>query len=133
VEPTPHALVDYLARYDSVVEVGIGRRTAVAAALAARGVEVTATDVHPRSVPEGVTFRLDDVVDRAASGDPGAAYAADAVYARNLPPELHRPVRDVARAAGADCCFTTLGGDQPAVPVDRVTLDHVTLYVVRER
>jgi uncharacterized UPF0146 family protein len=127
---TQPALVEYLARYDSLVEVGIGRRTDVARALVAAGKTVTATDIHPRSVPAGVGFVVDDIVARTA-GAPGALYAVDAVYALNLPPELHRPARDVAHAAGAECCFTTLGGDQPAVPVERVTLSRETLYVAR--
>ena len=126
-------LAGYLARYDRLVEVGVGRRPGVAAALAARGKEVTATDVYERSVPEGVRFVRDDVVtraDRVAAGDPpGETYDADAVYARNLPPELHRPVSDVARAAGADCLFTTLGDDGPTVPVRRETVGDGTVFV----
>lgn len=126
------SLVDYLDRYDSLVEVGVGRRPEVAGALVAAGKAVTATDVHPRSVPDGVAFVEDDVVARAAgTPTPGSLYAVDAVYARNLPPELHRPARDVAHAGGADFLFTTLGTDQPAVPVERVTLDEGTLYVAR--
>jgi hypothetical protein len=128
--PTRHSLVGYLSRYDRLVEVGIGRRTDVAEALVAAGCAVAATDVHPRSVPDGIRFVADDIVARAA-GDPGRLYAVDAVYACNLPPELHRPTRDVAHAAGADFLFTTLGGDQPVVPVERVTLTHGTLYVAR--
>jgi hypothetical protein len=130
--PTPQSLVGYLRRYDRLVEVGIGRRTDVASALVAAGKTVTATDVEPRSVPDGVRFVVDDVVaraDRDSDAEPGPLYAVDAVYARNLPPELHRPVRDVAHAAGADLLFTTLGADQPAVPVERVTLADGTLYV----
>lgn len=127
---TTTALADYLARYPRVVEVGIGRRTDVAGALVERGIDVTATDVHPRSVPDDVQFVRDDIVARAERGPgPGPLYAVDAVYALNLPPELHRPTRDVAHASGADFVFTTLGGDQPAVPVERVTLDAETLYV----
>ena len=131
------ALAGYLARYDRLVEVGIGRRPDVAAALAARGKAVTATDVYERSVPDGVRFVRDDVVaraDRVAAGEPpGDTYDADAVYARNLPPELHRPVRDVARAAGADFAFTTLGGDGPAVPVRRETVGNETVFVAEKR
>lgn len=131
------ALADYLAGYARLVEVGVGRRPDVAAALAERGRTVTATDVHERSVPEGVRFVRDDVVaraDRVAAGDPpGDTYDADAVYARNLPPELHRPVRDVARAAGADFVFTTLGGDQPAVPVRREAVGDETVFVAEGR
>ncbi|MFB6155325.1 MAG: UPF0146 family protein [Haloferacaceae archaeon] len=128
---TRDALVAHLSRYDSLVEVGVGRRPDVAGALADAGAEVTATDVHDRPVPEGVRFVRDDVVARSERSEPGPVYDVDALYALNLPPELHRPARDVADAAGAAFCFTTLGGDQPAVPVRRVTLPGETLYVAR--
>lgn len=128
-QPTD-ALATYLARYDRLVEVGVGRRTDVASALVDRGADVTATDIYPRQVPDGVRFVRDDIVARSRE-DPGPLYAVDAVYALNLPPELHRPARDVAHAAGADFCFTTLGGDPPTVPVERVTLDGETLFVSR--
>ncbi|ELY83576.1 hypothetical protein C485_17527 [Natrinema altunense JCM 12890] len=120
-------MIDYIDEYDQVVEVGIGRRTDLARALADRGVSVTATDVYDRDVPDGVAFVRDDVVDP----DPSVYAGADAVYARNLPPELHRPALRVARAGDADFLFTTLGGDQPAVPVERVTIEAGTLYVAR--
>ncbi|WP_135820497.1 UPF0146 family protein [Halostella litorea] len=118
------ALADRLARYDRVVEVGVGRRTDVAAALSARGVAVVATDVRERPVPEGVRFVRDDVTDP----DPAVYADAGAVYALNAPPELHRPLRDAAERANADLLFTTLGGDGPAVPVERETLPGETLY-----
>ncbi|MDS0476706.1 UPF0146 family protein [Natrinema sp. 1APR25-10V2] len=121
------SLLEYLAGYERVVEVGIGRRTETARALADRGVSVTATDVHERAVPDGVTFVRDDVVDP----DPTVYAGADAVYARNLPPELHRPALEAARDAGADFLFTTLGGDQPAVPVERKPIAEGTLYLAR--
>jgi hypothetical protein len=118
-----------LERYDRVVEVGVGHRPDVAAALGERGVAVTATDVHERPVPDPVGFVRDDVTDP----DPSVYADADAVYALNCPPELHRPLRAVARRAGADCLFTTLGTDQPAVPATRETLPGETLYRPRER
>ncbi|WP_254766570.1 UPF0146 family protein [Salinilacihabitans rarus] len=114
--------------YDRVVEVGIGRRSEVAAALAARGVHVVATDVHPREVPDGVRFVVDDVVDP----DLDVYAGADALYALNLPPELHRPTRAVARRVGADFLFTTLGGDGPAVPVERESVPGDTLFLARD-
>jgi hypothetical protein len=109
------------------VEVGVGQRPEVAAALADAGKRVTATDVHPREVPAAVDFERDDVVDP----DPAVYRDADAVYALNLPPELHRPTLDVARRHDAAFLFTTLGGDQPAVPVERETLPGETLFVAR--
>jgi uncharacterized UPF0146 family protein len=137
VRATRAELADRLAGYDSVVEVGIGHRPEVAAALADAGADVTATDVFDAPVPEGVRFVRDDVVDRAAGLDgsdpPGDPYRVDAVYALNLPAELQTPVRDVARAAGADCLFTTLGFEEPTVPVDRESVGRETLYVARRR
>lgn len=111
-----------------LVEVGVGRRTAVAAALADRGCAVTATDVVEREVPEGVEFVVDDVTDpdRAVYED------VDAVYALRCPPELQRPLLAVAEAVDAACYFTTLGGDPAVVPVvERRTVASGTLFVVR--
>jgi len=119
------ALVGRLSDYERVVEIGIGRRTAVARALAAAGVAVTATDVRERAVPPGVTFVVDDVTDPDRSVYAGA----DALYARNLPPELQRPALSLARDAGAPLLFTTLGGDPAVVPVSRDPIPGGTLYV----
>ena len=122
---TRAALVGELDGYDRLVEIGIGRRTDVARALAGAGRRVVATDVHPRPVPDGVAFVRDDVTDpdRTIYADAGA------IYALNLPPELHRPARELARRVDADLLFTTLGGDGPAVPVSRRTLPGETLFV----
>jgi len=121
---TRDALVSRLSDYARVVEVGIGRRPGVARHLAATGTSVTATDIQPRDVPPGVTFVVDDVT----APDRGVYANADALYALNCPPELHRPVLELARAVEADCLFTTLGTDQPAVPVTRETLPGETLF-----
>ncbi|MDS0260712.1 UPF0146 family protein [Haloarcula sp. S1CR25-12] len=119
------ALINRLSAVGSVVEVGVGNRPDVAAGLAARGVDVTATDIRERPVPEGVSFVRDDVTDPTLSVYEGA----DIVFARHLPPELQRPVRQVARRVGAACWFTTLGGDPPVVPVEPEQLPGgVTLY-----
>jgi uncharacterized UPF0146 family protein len=129
VEPrTRDALAGRLSAFERLVEVGIGRRTDLARALADAGASVTATDVRPREVPDGVRFVDDDLRDP----DPTVYRDADAVYALNLPPELHRPALDAAERADAAFLFTTLGGDQPAVPVARETLPGETLYVARE-
>jgi uncharacterized UPF0146 family protein len=121
---TRRAIVARLSAFETAVEVGIGRRTDVAAALADRGVAVAATDVRERAVPEGVAFVRDDVThpDRAIYEGAGV------LYALNCPPELHRPAADLARAVDAPFLFTTLGGDPPAVPVARETLPGGTLF-----
>jgi uncharacterized UPF0146 family protein len=118
-------LVDRLARYDRLVEVGVGHRPDVAGALAARGCDVTATDVSERSVPDDVAFARDDVTDP----DPAIYRDADAVYALNCPPELQRPTRDLAHRVGAEFLFTTLGADPALVPTTPTTLaDGRTLF-----
>ncbi|MDG5760744.1 UPF0146 family protein [Natronococcus sp. A-GB1] len=120
-------LEEYLATYDRAVEIGIGRRTDLAATLVEADVSVTATDITRRAVPGAVEFITDDVVDP----DLAVYEGADVIYARNLPPELHRPTLEVAERVGADFLFTTLGGDQPAIPVERRTVREGTLYVAR--
>jgi hypothetical protein len=122
-------LVRRLAAYDRLVEIGIGRRHGVATALVDRGVQVTATDVHPVATPANVPFVRNDVVAASEARDPHPCYRADAYYALNCPPELHRPIRRLARRHDADFLFTTLGGDPPTVPVARETLPGETLFV----
>ncbi|MCU4751879.1 UPF0146 family protein [Halobacteria archaeon AArc-curdl1] len=119
------ALVDALSSVNRLVEIGIGRRTDVAKGLAERGCQVVATDIIPRDVPDAVTFIEDDVLEPTLE-----VYAdADTLYALNLPPELHRPAWELARAVDAEFRFTTLGGDSPMVPVRRVSLPRETLFV----
>ena len=126
-ESTVDEIVAVLSRYDRLVEVGIGTRPAVAEALAAESRTVVATDIHDYPTPEGVAFVRDDVTDPEL-----AVYEdADAVYALNLPPELHRSIREVARKVDVNCYFTTLGGDEPAVEVCPQTVGQDTLYRTR--
>ncbi|ERG89957.1 MAG: uncharacterized protein conserved in archaea [halophilic archaeon J07HX5] len=129
MQSNARALVARLAEvaHTQAVEIGVGRRPAVAAALADRGVTVVATDVHDRSVPETVQFVRDDVTAPRRSVYAGT----DIVYARNLPPELHRPTVALARAHNAVCLFTTLGQDSPVVPVERTQLPAETLFLAR--
>jgi hypothetical protein len=130
------AVIRRLSRYASAVEIGVGRRGVVAAGLADAGVTVTATDVVAADeveVPAAVSFVRDDIVTASERDDPGDVYDADLVYGLNLPPELHRPARDVAEAVDADFLFTTLGGDPPAVPAAPTSLPGGgTLYAARE-
>ncbi len=120
---TRAALVDRLAPYQTLVEIGIGSRTDVAAALATRA-SVTAVDARTRSVPAAVSFVQDDVTDPQLSVYDGA----NALYALNCPPELQRPLRSLATEIGADGLFTTLGADPTLVDVEPETIPGDTLY-----
>lgn len=136
--PTDRLLVRRLSDSDSLLEVGIGDRPGVAAGLVRAGADVRTTDVHPVEVPDGVRFRLEDVT---AVDTVEPFHQVETVYALNCPPELHRPIRELAERVDARFCFTTLGLDQPEIPVDRETLlaepdpnagtVRVTLYVAK--
>jgi uncharacterized UPF0146 family protein len=128
-EATRTALVSRLSDFESVVEVGIGHRPAVAGDLAGAGLEVTATDRCERAVPTNVRFVRDDITDP----DPTVYAGSDALYARNLPPELHRPTWALARDLAVPLFFTTLGTDPSLIPVARETLPGTTLFVARGR
>lgn len=129
------AIAAHLSRYEHLLEIGIGDRPGVAQLLSAdASVEsVTAVDVHDRSVPEGIEFVRDDVVAIARAENPPARYHVDAIYGLNLPAELQRPAATIARTVNADLLFTTLGFESPVFPVDRITLEAGTLFVVRRR
>lgn len=118
-------LEDRLLAHDRVLEVGIGDRPGLATRLARAGVAVVAVDIARCEPPPAVGFIRADV----HSLDPGRVRPIDAVYARRLPPELHRPVAELADALGADCYFTTVGGELPTVPVRTVTGPDETVYV----
>ncbi|WP_336328678.1 UPF0146 family protein [Halovenus sp. HT40] len=122
---TVAAIADRLAAYDRVVEIGIGNRLAVARELAARGVAVTATDIVDQETSPSVQFVRDDVTAPTLS----VYEEADALFAQNLPPELHKPTARLAARVGADFVFTTLGGDPPLVEVSRETVPGETLFV----
>jgi uncharacterized UPF0146 family protein len=125
---TVTAIVDHLRSANCVVEIGIGNRPALARELAACGISVTATDIVDRETPPSVRFVRDDVTAPTLS----VYEDADALFAQNLPPELHRPTALLAATVGADCLFTTLGGDPPLVDVSRKTIPGETLFVVTE-
>ncbi len=120
------SLVDRLSRYDELIEVGVGDRPDVAAALTERGCHVTATDLYDRTVPAPVRFVRDDVTDP----DLEVYAGVDAVYALNCPPELQGPLAGTAAAADAECLFTTLGSDPAIVDATPETLPGETLFGV---
>jgi len=131
---TDPSIVRRLRGAETLLEVGIGDRTGVASGLVDAGADVRATDVYPVSVPEGVRFRVEDVT---TVDEPAAFHRVDIVYALNCPPELHRPIADLAAAVGATFVFTTLGYDVPSIPVEREQLGgdgpRVTLYTATSR
>ena len=126
---TDPLIVRRLRDADRLLEVGIGDRTGVAAGLADAGADVRATDVVEVAVPDGVRFRVEDVT---TVDDPDEFHRVDVVYALNCPPDLHRAIRDLAERVGAEFRFTTLGYDEPAIPVRRESLTEgetrVTVY-----
>ena len=151
VSPSRLALVEELARRDRLLEVGVGDRPGVARALAERGRDIVAVDVAvgertraAASETEGSavagSLRVVEAdvlaLAEAASEETGRDVdeitdGFDAVYACNLPAELQRPTLALAERLNAACLFTTLGFEEPTVPVRRRSLSGTTLYVAR--
>jgi uncharacterized UPF0146 family protein len=159
--PSRRALVAELDRFDRLLEVGCGDRLGVARDLADRGRDVIAVDVAVDDEPGGATdesagenrsaneagtvpdgslrVRRGDVVALADAAAPPSALGIgsedaagfDAVYARRLPAELQRPTVELATRLDAACLFTTLGFEEPVVPVERRSIPGTTLYVAR--
>ena len=122
---SPPSLPTVLAAHDRLVEVGIGNRTDVAAALAESGASVTAVDVVERTVPAGVEFVRDDVTEPNLE-----VYAeSEAIYALRLPPDIQHPVAAIADAVSVPLYFTTLGTDPPVIPSEIRPIESGTLYV----
>lgn len=117
-------IVDRLADYDRLLEVGIGNRTAIAAELADRGVAVIATDVVDRSVPEGVSFRREDVTDPRGS----LQTEVEAIYALRLVPELQRPAARMAESLDVPLYYTTLGGDPAVLASEPLPVESGSLF-----
>lgn len=83
--------------------------------------------------------RRGDVVALADAVDPltelvneADVRSIDAVYGLNLPAELQRPALRLAERLDAVCLFTTLGFEEPVVPVTRRSLPDETLYVAHD-
>jgi uncharacterized UPF0146 family protein len=152
VSRSRQALIEELVRYNRLLEVGIGNRPGVARGLAERGHDVVAIDVSVgertraaasgsdeptgsgslRAV-EGDVLALSERADgEAASANWSTAAEFDAVYACNLPAELQRPTVALAERLDVACLFTTLGFEEPTVPVRRRSLPGTTVYVARE-
>ncbi len=53
------------------------------------------------------------------------------MYACNLPAELQRPTVALADRLDAVCVFTTLGFEEPVVPVRRRSVEGAAWYVAR--
>ncbi|PAU85210.1 hypothetical protein CK500_00660 [Halorubrum salipaludis] len=158
VSSTRRALVEEIAGHDRLVEVGVGDRPGVARALAERGCRVVAVDVEPgdrtraaaqetesEEVAGSLRVRRGDILALAdgkseRDGDPLAdpdddadgRTAVGAVYACHLPAELQSPTVALADRLDAACAFTTLGFEEPVVPVRRRSVDGAVLYVARD-
>lgn len=123
----PDAFPGCLEEADHLVELGIGARSDLAATLVRRGIAVTAVDIEDQPVPEGVQFVRDDLTDPTLS-----VYAnADVLYAQRLPPDLHVVARELARQVDSDLVFTTLGFEEPAIPVERMSTPSETWFRAR--
>lgn len=110
------AAVELFSWAGTAVELAIGDRDDVAAALSREGVSVLATDIEEQILSESVRFVQDDLLNPVLP-----LYAeADVLYARRLPEELQPAAVRIARHSEAPLYFTTLGFEVPTVRVERV-------------
>ncbi len=114
-----------LGQFERVLEVGIGARDDLAMRLARADIAVLAVDIEAYDLPAPIEFIQADI----RHLDPASVTLIDAVYARRLPPELHRPVARFAQEVDAILYFTTLGGELPEISVDPITGPTETVYV----
>jgi hypothetical protein len=121
-----HVAEEYEGR---VVEIGVGERTTVAERLAREPhFDVIATDVSGTEIagdgPAGPRFVRDDVTDP----DIDVYREAALLYAIRAPPELHRPIADLAAAVDADAIVVPFGNDTVTVPHRLTSVDGTPLY-----
>lgn len=95
------------ARYQRVVEIGVGANTAVARALADAGLVVRCTDIREAPPAEGIDYACDDVFYPALALYRGA----DLLYAVRPGVEMIPPLIDLARRCDADLLVYHLGNE----------------------
>jgi hypothetical protein len=97
---------EYIAQhYTNTVEVGIGNNTDVACILRDAGACVRCTDIKETTVPEGVSFMIDDVF----SPDISLYKGADVIYAIRPAIEMIPPMLALARTINCDLIVYHLG------------------------
>jgi uncharacterized UPF0146 family protein len=98
---------EYIAgRYGKCAEIGIGHFPDLALALAAKGVEVFATDIVPLTY-EGLRVIIDDVT----SPDISLFYGVDLIYSMRPPPELVFYMERLAASLSADLIVKPLSSE----------------------
>lgn len=121
--------IDLLGRPETAVELAIGNRDEFAVTLAAEGVSVVATDIAPCETSDAIQFVRDDLRDPEM-----ALYeAADVLYARRLPAELQAAAAALAERVACPLYFTTLGFEEPVIPVERIQTEATVWYRATSR
>jgi hypothetical protein len=93
------------AHYASPVEVGVGRNPDAAAIIRAAGIPVRCMDIRDFSLPDGITFALDDVFEPDLHFYTGA----DVIYAIRPAIEMVPPLIALAQRVGCDLLVYHLG------------------------
>jgi uncharacterized UPF0146 family protein len=91
--------------YASPVEVGVGRNPGAAETIRAAGIPVRCTDVKALDLPEGITFRIDDVFEPDLPFYAGA----DVIYAIRPAIEMVPSLIALAERLGCDLLVYHLG------------------------
>ncbi|MCS7121225.1 MAG: UPF0146 family protein [Archaeoglobaceae archaeon] len=103
-------LAEYIAlRWKKVAEIGIGNYFEVAKKLKEIGIEVLATDVIERKVPNGIKFFVDDVTNPKIEIYRGV----ELIYSIRPPIELYKPITNLAKRLKVSCIIKPLSGEFP--------------------
>jgi uncharacterized UPF0146 family protein len=97
---------EYLANhYTNAIEVGIGKNTEAARILHEAGVRFRCMDIRDMSVPEYLSFTIDDIFSPAAS----LYYGAEVIYAIRPAIEMIPPLLALAKMIQCDLIVYHLG------------------------
>lgn len=101
-----HCIGRYIAeRYNSPVEIGVGKNFTAAECIVSVGTCCRCTDIKSQVPPEGVSFICDDIF----SPDTGHYRGADLIYSIRPAEEMVPPMKELARSLDIDLLVYHLG------------------------
>jgi len=110
IDGVERSIAEYILKHYSgpVVEVGIGRYTAVAEHINRSGILVQTTDIiDENEMPDAPNYVKDDIL----SPDIKIYEGASLIYSIRAPEELQTPIARVVSIVGADLILKSLGSE----------------------
>lgn len=112
-----------------IVEVGVGKRTQALSELAERlpECELIATDVSEVSVPEGVNFKKDDIMEPQELLYRGA----DLIFSLRTPQDLYPYLYKIAEKMESDLLLKPISSEEAPTKGELINYSGVFFYLVR--